>query len=94
MCFVHLGVGFAGVLLFYLLRQDWLPLVGQRRRMRGAVHDHRHSVDEGADSVAPMIRFMAGAGEAIEYVDIVHSSSRRPPVGVMVEVIYPEGGAF
>ena len=72
-----------------LIREDWPLLCGPRRRTQGIVVDRfRRTIDRN-DHVAPKVRFFADGGRQFEITDTYGQSTKKPPVGAALEVIYP-----
>jgi hypothetical protein len=75
--------------LWLLGRRDWLRLTRPRRRATGRVTGHRVSHDDGT-SYSAIYAFTDESGRH-EVIDAVYEPTPRPPVGTMLELVYPEG---
>ena len=76
--------------LWALLRHDWLRMTRPRRRVLAQVVEHRMTHDGDGRSYAARYRFHDGAAQQ-EVTDQVRLNSRRPPVGTVIELVFPEG---
>lgn len=76
--------------LWAVVRHDWLRLTRPNRRIMARVVGHRLHDDADGQSFAPRYRFHDGLAER-EVVDQVASASRKPEIGALVELAYPEG---
>ncbi len=87
--FLWIGLVFAVSVLGILIWQD-LPLLTSRQvRTKGTVYDHRGSLDDGARTYLAKIRFKAEDGRQIEIEDSSGGPAPKPPVGTLVDVVYP-----
>lgn len=86
-----LGIAFLAPVLAYLLFEDWLFLSRSRLRTKGTVFGHYRSTDDGSEYFSARIRFQTASGQPVEITDTFGSGSRRPPVGAVLDLVYPEG---
>ena len=87
--FIWAGISLTTFCLLILARDDWEMFSRGRRRARGAIVNHRRSIEDGSQVFVAMIRFESEGGRQIEFADIVFSSTPTPPLGTMIEVVYP-----
>jgi len=76
--------------LWAVVRHDWLRLTRPSRRIMARVIGHRLHDDGDGHSLAARYRFHDGLAER-EVVDQVFSVARKPEIGALVELAYPEG---
>ena len=76
--------------LWAVVRHDWLRLTRPSRRIMAQVVGHRLHDDADGRSFAARYRFHDGLAER-EVVDQVFSVARKPEIGALVELAYPEG---
>jgi hypothetical protein len=71
-------------------RLDWLRLTGPRRRVMARVIGHRPHVEGSTNRFAALFSFTDESG-VHEVVDSLYIKSKRPAVGTLRELVYPEG---
>ena len=88
--FLWIGLVFAVSVLGILIWQD-LPLLTSRKvRTKGTVYDHRSSLDDdGARTYLAKVRFTAEDGRQIEIEETSGGPAPKPPIGTLVDVVYP-----
>lgn len=73
-----------------IIRHDWLRLTRPGRRVMAQVVGHRLIDDGDGRSFAVRYRFHDGLADR-EVVDQVARTTRKPDIGTVVELVYPEG---
>ncbi len=86
-----LSIGLTGVCLWLLLCEDWWRWTRARRRVAATVIDHRRQIEDGGVVFRPELRFVSDDGRRIEFFDMILNATATPPVGTVVEVVYPVG---
>ena len=76
--------------IWVLARADFVRLMRPACRVEAVVTGYRSYWDDGGKSYAPVYRFTSEGAEH-EVADAVFGSSRKPPLGTTVELVYPEG---
>ena len=76
--------------LWAIARHDWLRLTRPSQRIVARLTGHRSHFEDNAHNFAAVFSFTDETGTH-EIVDPVSSSDRRPAVGTLRELHYPEG---
>lgn len=87
---IWVGVVLCFISFASLARNDWLRLTRPSRRVLARVTGHRPRWDEGSRNFAAIYTLETDAGP-LEVTDVVYTSNRRPDVGTLRELTYPEG---
>ena len=88
--FIWAGIALCLFSLWAIARHDWLRLTRPSRRVTGRVTGHRSHFEDNTHNFAAIFSFSDEAGSH-EVIDSVYSSDRRPSVGTLRELRYPEG---
>jgi hypothetical protein len=84
------GIALCVFSLWSIGRNDWLRITRPCVRVLARVASYRSNFDKSGRHFAAVYRFSAEGAEH-DVIDQVYSSTRRPEIGQIVELRYPEG---
>lgn len=87
--FLWAGIVFLAVVLYFIAREDLILLTQRRVRTRGTVFDHLRRSDGDGDTFSIKVRFHDESGRQVEIVDTYGVGTPKPPVGTVVDLVYP-----
>ncbi|MFM9852132.1 MAG: hypothetical protein ACKVOJ_04875 [Sphingomonadaceae bacterium] len=91
--FLWASLALVVIVLWILLRDDWLFITRPLVRAEGEVIRHDKTFSDGDDAWRAVFAFTDEDGARREALDITLFQNPRPPIGTRITLNYPKGAA-